>query len=142
MKISIEGIPGSGKTTILKILLQMGYNCVFSSEDSNDLNNNITRANESENEVRIVEGSFLSDKIVSGVEPPDYIILLDCQPDCAIKRFSPDKGISALHITQIYMKLEWILHPVNCNIPVYRINASNTIFHTLHLILEVLKKLI
>jgi hypothetical protein len=215
MKISIEGVSGSGKTTILRILEKMGYNCYMEGEHyklkdgtGNFLSDSDPRKNTgnflSDSDPRKNNSNFLSgisndtDSVISN-EPvtfsqntqksgtsfkliesspyvlkrlwahmyhfpvhnknwdknskeeesllsadwtPDYIIFLDCQADICLKRLQNvsefPRNLSALQIADLYLQLEWILHPVNCDIPIYRINASGSILHTLHSVLSVL----
>jgi hypothetical protein len=201
MKISIEGIPGSGKTTILKILQEMGYNCYVDGEHTFSDHRVAETMGTS---IKIIETSpYVLERLLAVLAPayqhkkkglwlhdwtPNFIIFLDCTPDIAVKRLtsagshnqalsttpspalgsqkialsttsSPalgsqdvtnidnekeansDNGIelSALQITKLYLELEWILHSVNCAIPIYRVNASGSVIQTLHTVLAVLQ---
>lgn len=186
MRISIEGLPGSGKTTILKILEKMGHNCYMEGEHRVPSEIKVTAseivsaaavaASEIEVEteietVKLIESSpyvlkrlwnnLTNSSSISYKYPkrpnilqadwtPDFIIFLDCQPDISVRRLSKASKtlvprankLSAVQITDLYQQLELILHPVNCDIPVYRINATRSILHTLHAVLAVLNTII
>lgn len=188
MRISIEGLPGSGKTTILKILEKMGHNCYMEGEHRLPSEIKVTTSEisavaaaatgvetseiETEKEtVKLIESSpyvlkrlwnnLTNNSSISYKYPkrpnilqadwtPDLIIFLDCQPDISVKRLSKASKslvprankLSAVQITDLYQQLELILHPVNCDIPVYRINATRSILHTLHAVLAVLNTII
>ena len=43
-----------------------------------------------------------------------------------------------MQITELYLQLELLLHPANCMIPVYRVNASGSLIKTIHTVLAVL----
>lgn len=149
MKISIEGIPGSGKTTILRILKKMGY-CTNNRDTINDLklieSSSYVFKKVLERATTTTKHLWIEDRQIRDDEHeetgPDVIIFLDCPPDIAIKRLkqAKSKSISALQVTDIYLELEWVFHPVNCDIAVFKVNASGTIFHTLHNILAVLNE--
>lgn len=182
MKISIEGVPGSGKTTILRILEKMGYNCYMEGEHHGNKDDILASVSQGdENGVRagskLIESSpyvlkrlwahlntknpsvtNVTNSILLADWTPDYIIFLDCQPDICIKRlltmgrnegttelFKQDgksTNLSALQVTELYLQLEWILHPVNCDIQIYRVNASGSILHTLHSVLSALNTIL
>jgi len=175
MRISVEGLPGSGKTTILKMMDSMGYKCYYNGnqraidvkkgteqveqterlERSEDIILSRRRARRSSREdIQLVESSpYILKKLLRNlrkrspliypplVRPsslikkdwkPDCIIFLDCHPDTALQRVPADYYLTSLQITDLYGHYDWVLHPNNCDVPVFRINCSGSILATLH----------
>jgi dephospho-CoA kinase len=199
MRISIEGLPGSGKTTILQLLSDMGYNCYYNDDTElllleaeaeetpeateatgateateatevteataataiKEVATTAETTEEIEVQLKLIENSpylikalykalsnhYLRYPPLKGAElfnknndwMPDYIIYLDCHPDIVIKRLPADYYLTSIQITELYSMFDLILHPVNCNIPVFKVNASGTVLATLHHILEAIK---
>lgn len=210
MRVSIEGLPGSGKTALLKLLKTTNNNIIIHIDDdsqdpwSNLINKDSTKYNLGYNinkllkqsnsgsdtkedkagkyneinnsfastrceEINLYENSpytmqhvassimlknshihqeefKLQEKLINTLGwYPDYIIYLDCSPEVCLQRLqrrSPNHNkISATKLGEMFDQYEWVLDSVNCDIPVFRINANDDIASILFSVSHILNKL-